>query len=132
MRRDTILLCARLLLAVVFVPNGILKLTNLGGTSAYFSGLGMPLPDMLAIWTGGFELLAGLAVATGVALAPVATLLAAFCVAAGLIGHWGQGADDPTLGFLHFQSLLKDVGLAGGFLALAAAGPGRFSLGRRG
>jgi len=121
-------LLARLLLATVFLPNGIMALSDIGGTSAYFEGLGLPAPTPLTWATGLFELAAGLCIVAGLRTRPAALLLAAFCVTAGVIGHAGQGGDDPTLAFLHMQSLLKDIGLAGGFLALAAAGPGRFSL----
>ncbi|TIX09102.1 MAG: hypothetical protein E5V46_23810 [Mesorhizobium sp.] len=61
-------------------------------------------------------------------LAIVGLLLAAFCVAAGLIGHYGQGGDDAMLAFLHQQMLMKDIAIAGGFLALAMAGAGAWSI----
>ncbi len=122
------LLAARFLLAAVFVPNGLMKLANIEGTTGYFAGLGLPLPDMAAWGSGVFELVGGLAIVAGVATRPVALALAAFCVVAGLIGHLGQGGGDPTVAFLHMQSLLKDLGLAGGFLALTAAGAGSISV----
>ena len=62
----------------------------------------------------------------------VALLLAAFCIVAGLLGHYGQGGDDPTLTFLHPQMLMKDIAIAGGFLALAMAGAGAWSIDGRG
>ena len=55
----------------------------------------------------------------------MALLLAAFCIVAGFIGHYGQGGDDPMLTFMHSQMLMKDIAIAGGFLALAMAGAGR-------
>ena len=60
-----------------------------------------------------------------------ALLLAAFSIAAGFIGHYGQGGGDPTLALMHSQALMKDIAIAGGFLALAGAGAGRWSVDAR-
>lgn len=125
---DAAALVARLLLAVVFLPNGVLALSDIAGTAGYFEGLGFPMPVAVAWGTGLFELVAGLCVVIGFQTRIAALLLAAFCLAASVLGHVGQGGDDPAMAFMHMQALLKDIGLAGGFLALALAGPGRFSL----
>ncbi|WP_287383981.1 DoxX family protein, partial [Mesorhizobium sp.] len=82
-----------------------------------------------AAWaTGLFELIAGLLILVGLQTPIVALLLAAFCIAAGFIGHYGQGGHDPTLAFMHQQMLMKDIALSGGFLALAMAGAGAWSV----
>jgi putative oxidoreductase len=125
---DFAALLARFLLAVVFLPNGIMKLSNISGTAGYFEGLGLPAPMLVAWGSGLFELLAGLCIVAGFQTRIAALLLAAFCLGAGSIGHLGQGGDDPALAFMHMQAFLKDFGLAGGFLALSVAGPGRFSI----
>lgn len=132
MAKDALLLLSRLLLAALFVPSGFQTLSNIAGSAGYFTGLGLPLPAVAAWGTGLFELIAGLAVLLGLWTKIAALLLAAFCIAAGFIGHYGQGGSDPTLVFLHSQMLMKDIAIAGGFLALAMAGAGTFSLdGRR-
>ncbi|PSJ61076.1 DoxX family protein [Kumtagia ephedrae] len=125
---DAAALIARFLLACVFLPNGIMKLTDIPATAGYFAGLGLPAPLALAWAAGLFELIAGLCVVAGLQTRIAAVLLAAFCLIAGALGHAGQDGDDPALAFMHMQALLKDIGLAGGFLALALAGPGRFSI----
>ncbi|RJT36308.1 DoxX family protein [Mesorhizobium waimense] len=128
MPRNALLLLSRLLLAALFVPSGFQALANISGTTDYFTGLGLPLP-MLAAWgTGLFELIAGLAILVGFQTRIAALLLAAFCIAAGFIGHYGQGGGDPTLAFLHQQMLMKDIAIAGGFLALAMAGAGAWAI----
>ncbi|TJV29589.1 MAG: DoxX family membrane protein, partial [Mesorhizobium sp.] len=48
MRRNALLLLSRLLLAALFVPSGFHALTDIAGTSGYFSGLGLPLPTLAA------------------------------------------------------------------------------------
>jgi putative oxidoreductase len=131
MFRNALLLVSRLLLAALFVPSGFQALTNIAGTISYFAGLGLPLPTLAAWGTGLFELIAGLLILVGFQTRIVALLLAAFCVVAGFIGHYGQG-DDATLAFLHQQMLMKDIAIAGGFLALAMAGAGAWSADGRG
>ncbi|MBX3570414.1 MAG: DoxX family protein [Rhizobiaceae bacterium] len=130
MPRDLAILLARLLLATVFVPNGLMKLSSIEGTAGYFAGLGLPLPLAAAWGSGLFELVAGLCIVTGFQMRIAALLLAAFCLVAGATGHLGQGGGDAQLAFMHMQALLKDIGLAGGFLALAVLGPGRWAIGR--
>ncbi|TIT40938.1 MAG: DoxX family protein, partial [Mesorhizobium sp.] len=121
MGRNALLMVSRLLFAVLFVPSGFQALANIAGTTSYFSGLGLPLPALAAWGTGLFELIAGLLILVGFQTRIVALLLAAFCIAAGYIGHHGQGAGDATLAFLHQQMLMKDIAISGGFLALAMA-----------
>jgi putative oxidoreductase len=70
-------------------------------------------------------------VLTGFQTRAASALLALFCVAAGSIGHYGRGGDDPMLAFMHSQAFMKDLAIAAGFLALAVAGPGAFSLDAR-
>jgi putative oxidoreductase len=128
MPRDALLLLSRLLLAALFIPSGYHALADIAGTTGYFAGLGMPLPTLAAWGTGLFELIAGLLILVGLQTTVVALLLAAFCIVAGSIGHYGQGGDDPMLAFLHQQMLMKDIAIAGGFLALAMAGAGAWSV----
>ncbi|TIW21694.1 MAG: DoxX family protein [Mesorhizobium sp.] len=122
------ILLGRILLAVIFLLSGFGKLTAIAGTAGYFGSLGLPLPTVTAVLVGLIELLGGLAVLVGFQTRIVGLLLAAFCVAAGLIGHYGQGGDDAMLAFLHQQMLMKDIAIAGGFLALAMAGAGAWSI----
>jgi putative oxidoreductase len=132
MAQNVLLLLSRLLLAALFVPSGFHTLGDIAGSANYFAGLGLPLPTLAAWGTGLFELIAGLAILLGLQTRIAALLLAAFCIAAGFIGHSGQGGGDATLTFLHSQMLMKDIAIAGGFLALAMAGAGAWSLdGRR-
>src|SRR6186713_34230 len=124
MPRNALLLLSRLLFAALFVPSGFQALSDIAGTTGYFAGLGLPLPTLAAWCTGLFELIAGLLILVGFQTRITALLLAAFCIAAGFIGHYGQGGGDAMLAFLHQQMLMKDVAISGGFLALAMAGAG--------
>jgi putative oxidoreductase len=128
MLNDAAALIARLLLACVFLPNGFWKLSDIEGTAGYFASRGFPQPTLVAWGTGIFELVAGVCLVLGFQTRIVAVLLAVFCIVAGFTGNLGQGGDDPMLAFLYKQAFLKDMGLAGGFLALALYGAGRLSL----
>lgn len=130
MLRNLSLLAARILIAVLFVPSGIHALTSIAGATAYFAGLGFPLPHVVAWAVGLLEFVGGLAVLLGFQTRPVAVVLAAFSFAAGFIGHYGHGGADPVLVTMHAQALMKDIAISGGLLALAAAGPGTFSIDR--
>jgi putative oxidoreductase len=125
------LLLARLLLAALFIASGYGALSNIEGSAGYFAGLGFPLPALVAWGVGLFELIAGALILAGFQTRPAALLLAAFSATAGFIGHYGQGGDDPTLAFMHSQALMKDMAIAGGFLALSIAGAGAFSIDAR-
>ncbi|RUV37134.1 DoxX family protein [Mesorhizobium sp. M7A.F.Ca.MR.148.00.0.0] len=131
MPRNALLLLSRLLLAALFVPSGIHALSDIAGTTGYFASLGLPLPTLAAWGTGLFELIAGLLILVGFQTRVTALLLAAFCIAAGFIGHYGQGGGDAMLAFLHQQMLMKDIAISGGFVALAMAGAGAWSVDRR-
>ncbi|MER8571998.1 DoxX family protein [Mesorhizobium sp. M1338] len=128
MPRNALLLLSRLLLAALFVPSGFHALSDIAGTTGYFAGLGLPLPTLAAWGTGLFELVAGLLILVGFQTRIAALLLAAFCIVAGFIGHYGQGGGDAMLAFLHQQMLIKDIATSGGFLALAMAGAGAWSV----
>lgn len=126
-----IALIARAFLAVLFILAGFGKLGNIAGTASYFENLGMPMGTLLAWGSGIFELAAGLFVLVGFQTRIAAAALAAFCVVAGYLGHYGQGDGDPLLTLMHSQAFMKDLGLAGGFALLSLHGPGALSLDRR-
>lgn len=128
MAANTALLVARLLLAFLFLSSGLSALRDIDGTAGYFSSLGLPAPSFIAWAVCLFEIAAGLLIVIGFQTRAAALLLAAFSVAAGFIGHFGQGGDDPVLAFMHCQALMKDIAIAGGFVALAIAGAGTWSV----
>ena len=122
------LLGARLLLSFLFLASGLSALGDIAGPTAYFSSLGLPAPTLVAWLTCLFELAAGVLVVIGFGTRAAALLLAAFSIAAGFIGHFGQGGGDATLALMHSQALMKDIAISGGFLALAVAGAGAWSV----
>ena len=118
---------ARLCLAAIFLYSGAAKLLFWSGGIAEFAALDLPMPALTLAATIILQIGAGTALAIGWRSAPAALALAAFTIAATLVGHpfWAfDGAD------FHRQLTiaLEHLAIVGGLLAIAAAGPGAFSL----
>lgn len=114
------LLAARILLALLFIIAGLGKLADVQGFAGYMASGGVPA--FLAWPVIALEVLGGLAVLFGLLTRPAALALGAFSLASGLMFHF-----DPA-DQMQMTMLLKNLGLAGGFLLLWATGPGAWSL----
>jgi len=113
----------RVLIATVFVLAGFGKISAYTGTQVYMQHAGVPgalLPLVILLELGG-----GIAIVVGLYTRPVALLLAGFSIIAALLFHGGSGDQMQQI------MLLKDFGLAGGFLFLVANGAGRPSVDAR-
>lgn len=114
------LLVARVLLAVLFIMAGVGKLGNVEGFAGFMASGGVPA--FLAWPVIAFEILGGLALLVGFQTRIVALALGAFCIVSGVLYHFVP-ADQ-----MQMTMFLKNVALAGGYLALAVAGAGAWSL----
>lgn len=115
---DQGLFIARLFLGVPFIVWGILKLR--GGEARLVPGLqalGLPDATFFAYLIGVCELVGGVAVVVGYPVRTASVLLGLWCLATGYDAHRGNVTE-----------LLKNVAMAGGFFALASAGPGVVSV----
>ena len=113
-------LVARILLSILFITAGYSKLGGVEGTAAYMASQGVP---GILVWpTIALELLGGLAILVGFQTRSIALALAGFSVLAGMIFHFVPGDQ------MQMISLYKNLGLAGGFLLLAANGAGALSV----
>jgi putative oxidoreductase len=114
-------LLGRILLTLLFFVAGYNKLMNVAGTAGYFGKVGLPMPDLLVWLVIATELVGGLLILIGWKTRVVAWIMAIFTVATAVIGHkfWV----DPS----QATQFLKNLAIAGGFLMLAYAGPGRIS-----
>ena len=127
MNNSTILLVARILLAAIFILAGLNKFGSIEGTAGYIASVGLPAGTLLAWLTAIFEVVAGAAILVGFQTKLASWALAAFCILAALIFHNQLG--DQT----QFVMFVKNLAIAGGFLALSVSGPGSLSVdGRRG
>ena len=119
---STGLLAGRLLLAAIFIHEGIAKLGNYAGAAVYSKTFGVP--EMLLPLAIALELGCGLLVALGLYTRAAALLLSLFCLLTAALFHSKLGERNQLL---HFE---KNFAMAGGFLVLAMTGPGRLTLGR--
>ncbi len=128
---STAALVARVLLAFMFILAGWGKLGDIQGTMAYTASGG--LPGFFALPAIAIEILGGIAVLIGWQTRWAALALAGFAVLAGVLFHYvpAQGLEgyDRVGQIISFQ---KNLAIAGGFLLLAAFGPGRYSVDERG
>jgi putative oxidoreductase len=116
----------RLLLGLFFIVSAALKIKggidagNLAGLTGYIGAHNLPQPQLIAYGVIAFEVLCGLAIVFGYFTMPIALLLAAFCLATAEFHNFWASPPDQFQGQLN--NFLKNVGLAGGFLALAGDG----------
>ena len=123
---NTLLLIGRILLAVIFIMAGLQKLFGgIEGTAGYISSVGLPAGTLLAWAAAIFETLAGIDILVGSRTKETAWALAAFCVFTGLVFHF-QPADQ-----MQMIMFMKNLAIAGGFLALSVSGPGGLSIDAR-
>ena len=126
MSNNHILLAARILLAIIFILAGAMKFGGIEGTAGYIASAGLPAATLLAWLAAIFELVAGIAILVGFQTRNTAYLLAVFCIFTGFVFHFKP--EDQ----IQFTMFLKNLAMAGGFLALAVAGAGSLSVdGRR-
>jgi putative oxidoreductase len=125
MSNSVILLIGRILLSVMFIMSGLQKFGGIEGTAGYIGSVGLPAATALAWLAAIFETVAGIAILVGFQTRLAALLLAAFCVFAGYVFHF-QPEDQ-----MQMISFMKNMTIAGGFLALYVSGPGTLSVDAR-
>lgn len=123
-------LLGRLLLAALFLPAGIGKLTGFAGTVGYIASKGLPLPELGAALAVLVEVGGGLALIAGFGTRAAALVLALFTLVASVVFHnyWGVPADQAFMQQLLF---FKNIAVVGGLLTVAAWGAGAWSLDAR-
>jgi putative oxidoreductase len=115
-----LLALGRVLLSIIFIVAGAEKIFNYAGAVQYMESAGLPgilLPAAIVLELGG-----GLAILAGFMTRWVALALAGFSLLTAVLFHLDFGNQMQTI------MLMKNLAIAGGFLALAAAGPGAFAM----
>src|SRR5579862_8954872 len=103
-RRDAVILLARILMMILFIPAGWEKLIHFDHTVALMANVGLPLPLLAAIVAIVLELPVGIAIVVGFYTAPLAALLAVYTLAAGFIGHhyWTMAGGERMGNMINF------------------------------
>ena len=128
--QNPLALAGRLLLALLFLPAGIGKLTGFAGTVGYISSVGLPMPQMAAALALVVEIVGGAALIAGYGTRFAAVVLAVFTLVASYFFHnyWTLPADQQMIPQLLF---FKNIAVIGGLLTLAAWGAGAWSVDAR-
>ena len=128
--QNPVSLVGRILLAALFLPAGIGKLTGFAGTVGYITSVGLPLPQVAAAIALVVEIVGGIALITGFGTRFAALALAVFTVVASIFFHnyWAAPAEQQMIQQLMF---FKNIAVVGGLLTLAAWGAGSWSLDAR-
>ncbi|WP_295984018.1 DoxX family protein [uncultured Variovorax sp.] len=128
--QDTLALIGRILIAYLFIPAGIGKIMGFAGTVGYITSVGLPLPEVGAVIAIIVELGFGIALLLGFKTRLTAIVMAIFTVAAALFFHKYWSAPD-AMKMMQQINFNKNIAIAGGLLALAAFGAGRFSIDKK-
>ncbi len=116
-------LLARIFISSVFLVSGYNKIMNYESTISFMEGFGIP---GLLLWpTIVLEILLPILVIIGYKTQIATILLAIFCIATAVIFHFDFSNQ------MQIVALLKNFGLAGGFLLIALNGPKQFSMDRK-
>ena len=128
--QDTLALIGRILIAYLFIPAGFGKLMGFGGTVGYITSAGLPLPEVAAVIAIIIELGLGIALLLGFKTRWTAIVMAIFSVVTALFFHKYWSAPD-AMKMMQQINFNKNIAIAGGLLAIAAFGAGRFSIDRK-
>ena len=120
-------LVGRFLIAALFLPAGLSKLTGFAGTVGYIQSVGLPAPTAAAVLALVVEIVGGVALLVGYQTRIAAFVLAIFTFFASVFFHayWAAPADQAFVAQLLF---FKNIAVIGGLLVLAASGAGKFSI----
>ena len=125
-------LVGRLLIAALFLPAGLAKLSGFEGTVGYIESVGLPLPAVAAAGALALEILGSVALIVGFQTRIVAAVMTVFTLVASIFFHafWAAA---PEQAFVQQLLFFKNIAVVGGLLTLAAWGAGAWSLdGRKG
>ncbi len=112
-------LAARVCLCLIFLKAGISHISGYSSTVEMMSNNGLPIPDILLIFTIIFQILGGLSLLLGYKVKIGSLLLIIFLIPASIVFH--NPASD-------LNGFLKNIGLIGGLLMVMYAGAGALSI----
>ncbi|MGE3295967.1 MAG: DoxX family protein [Porticoccaceae bacterium] len=121
-------LLGRLLIAAVFIPAGLLKIPRFEATAGYMTAEGLPFVELLLVLTILIEAGGGLMILLGWRAREAALVLFLFLIPVTVVFHGFWGIEDPLARAAEQRSFMKNIGIMGGVLFIAAFGSGPLSL----
>jgi putative oxidoreductase len=121
MTDNVVLLASRLLLAGLFVHEGVFLAMNFAAASTAMAKIGVPALALIA--TIALQVVAGTAIAIGWHARLGAAALGLFCLSTAILFHTNFANRNELL---HFE---KDLAIAGGMFVLMLRGAGGYSVG---
>lgn len=115
-------LAARICLCIIFINSGIGKIFGFTSTASMMADQGLPIANILLIFTIAFQLLGGLSLLLGYKVKLGSALLILFLIPATLVFH------NPIANPDELNNFLKNIGLIGGLLMTIYAGAGELSI----
>jgi putative oxidoreductase len=113
-------LVGRIFISSIFLLSGYNKIFNYSGTISWMEGFG--IPGFLLVPAIILEIILPVFIIVGYKTQITASFLAIFCIATGIIFHLDFTDQMQTI------QLLKNIGLAGGFLFIAVNGPKEWAI----
>ena len=115
-------LAARICLCLIFLKAGISHILGFNSTVEMMTNNGLPLANILLIFTVIFQILGGISLLLGYKVKIGSILLIIFLIPATLVFH------NPLLDSSEINGFLKNIGLIGGLLMIIYSGAGALSL----
>lgn len=123
-------LLGRILIAYLYIPAGISKITGFSNTVGYIASKNLPLPQVAAAGAIVVEVVVALALLVGFKTRFAALILAAFTLAANVVFH-NYWAMEGQAAFTNQLMFAKNLAVIGGLLFVATFGAGPLSVDRR-
>ncbi len=124
---DLGLLAGRIMLAAVYLYSAFDKFANREAAVAEMAALRLPQPELMRIAVVATQAIGGLMVLLGVHARLGAIMLAGFTILATWLAHRPWEHVGAARG-RQINIALEHIAIIGGFLVLAAAGPGRYAI----
>jgi putative oxidoreductase len=120
-------LIGRILLAALFLPAGLSKLSGFEGTVGYIGSVGLPIASVAAAAAIAVEILGSVALIVGFQTRITSAVLAVFTIVASVFFHafWAAA---PEQAFVQQLLFFKNIGVIGGLLVLVSSGAGAWSI----
>lgn len=128
--RDLCAFIGRLLLAILFIPSGISKISGFAGTVHYIAAHNLPVPELAAAVAIVIEVVLAALVLVGWQTRWVAIVFIVYNIVLAFAFH-AYWSDPPAKAMGDQINFYKNLGLAGAFFFLLAWGPGGWSIDAR-